>query len=112
MTTILKVINWDLKQLPDSETYYEVLDVNILTNALQFECPMQFEKFAIKNIEQNKLKWLRTIDNIEFKQYNFYELDFSQRTDLYVNHFENIDDISLNYPCGDKNKLIEATKYL
>ena len=112
MTTIIKVINWDLEVLPNSESYFEILYVDILGEALQFKCPMRFEKFAINNMEQNKIKWLRSINDIEFKKYHFYELDFSQRTNLYVEYFEKLDDINFNYPCGDTDKFIDKVKYL
>ena len=109
MKTLIKVLNWDLKTLPNSETYFEVLDIDILSEILQFKCPLQFEKFATKNIKLNKLK-IVIFQDIEFTTYNLYELDFSKMTEAYIEHFEKIDDPSLNYPGGNIDKMIESVK--
>ena len=111
MNNIVKVINWDLEILPNSQSYFESDNKFFLDEVVKYQCPVRLEQFLVENIEKRNCSRLLDFSKIDNSNFEIIVIDLSERTDKYIDTEDFMNHYLFDSPLVFINNTPEQNKY-
>lgn len=102
---IVKVVNWDLEKLPNSQSYFESDNKVFLDEVVKYQCPIRLESFLVESVEKRTCSRLLDFSELDNSDSEIIVIDLSERT----NEYADTEDYSTHYLSGSASVFIDNT---